>query len=243
MLKTFNINKRTVLCTGLVLLVACSGVAFAGAKGERVDTPNRYLARSLDGPLIQMHNTIDGSLWSAWAYRNGGEYDIAITVRHNDQAPWSEPLMIGANDGLDQRDPALAVDTDGTVYVAYADETANGSRINIATHVAGSNRWILRSDVVVGDALSSPELMVVGENLIVAYRDRQQVGLIRLPVISAEMNSGHSIYDGPDPTTSHEEEDGNTDGAGDMGGPHSDGEIIPITSDGPRSQRRSDGNR
>jgi hypothetical protein len=82
--------------------------------------------------------------------------------------------------------------------------------------------------------------MIVGNRLIIAYRDQQQVGLVQLPLTDTESNSTHSIYDGPDPTTSHEDEgeDGSESGP-EVGSPQSeDGEIIPITNEGPRGQRR-----
>jgi len=242
MLKSSNTKSWTILFTALLLVATLGGASYGAQKGERSETPSRYLARSLDGPLVQMQNDLDGSLWSAWAYRSGGEYDVAVSVLHSDGV-WSEPLMLGANDGRDQLDPALAVDANGSIYVAFSDQTAAGSTISVAVHLAGSNHWSLISNFASGHELSAPELMIVGDRLIIAYRDQQQVGLVQLPLTAPESNSTHSIYDGPDPTTSHEEEgESGSDGGPEMGPPQGDSEIIPITSDGPRSQRRSNGN-
>ena len=69
----------TLVCC--IALIAASP-ALTAPRGR--DLPHRYLPNSLDGRLSQVTNPEDGSNWSAWAYRNGGEYDIAVSHRGQD---------------------------------------------------------------------------------------------------------------------------------------------------------------
>lgn len=222
------------LLTVFILAIMVTGVVSAAGRGSRdAGHPHRYLQSSLDGAIVQVENTIDGRIWSAWSYRNGGEYDLALAFSI---APgvWSEPLLIGLDDGLDQRQPALAVDSRGATYVAYADGTG---AIRLTALQPGGNQWSSPVAVAMEQGLSAPSLMVVGNALIVGYRDADGVALRAVPLLEPEyVNQVRSIYDGPDPTTGRSEgDDDDDDSSGEpsifgIGGNNSGISIRPVGS-------------
>jgi len=189
----------------------------ASAAGKRVGAPShplRYLPNSFDGAIVQAENTVDGRLWSAWSYRNGGEYDLALSVS---TAPgvWSEPILIGLDDGLDQQQPTISIDSRGATYVAYADGTG---AIRLTALQPGGHQWSAPVTVASGGAsrLSSPSLMVVGSALIVGFRDGDSISLRALPLLPPRIdnqigNQVRSIYDGPDPTTGFDDDNDNNE--------------------------------
>jgi len=198
------------LLTAFILTIMISGMA--SAAGKRVGAPShplRYLPNSFDGAIVRAENTVDGRLWAAWSYRNGGEYDLALSVR---TAPgvWSEPTLIGLDDGLDQRQPAMALDSRGAMYVAYADGTG---AIRLIVLQPGGNQWSIPVTVASGEGgLSSPSLMVAGSALIVGYRDGAGVTLRAVPLLTPNpVNELRAIYDGPDPITGFDDEDDEND--------------------------------
>jgi len=200
---------RRLLTVLTIALVMTSVVSAAGKYPRGAGQPHRYLPESLDQAIAQIENTVDGRTWSAWSYRNGGEYDLALSVSTT-LGIWSEPLLIGLDDGLDQREPALAVDARGAVYVAYGD---GAGAIRIMALQPGGSQWTAPATVAMeDDRFSAPSLMVVGNSLIVGYRDGDGVALQALPLLQVEViNQMRSIYDGPDPTTGQTEEEGNKD--------------------------------
>ena len=64
--------------TGLLIYCITLALVATSALAGQALTPHRYLAGS-DGPLVQVSNPHDGRTWAAWAYRNGSEFDIAIS--------------------------------------------------------------------------------------------------------------------------------------------------------------------
>ncbi len=195
--------------TVFILAIMVTGVVSAAGKGSRSGShPHRYLPNSFDGAIVQVENTVDGRVWSAWSYRNGGEYDLALSVS---TAPgvWSEPILIGLDDGVNQRQPVIAVDSRGATYVAYADGTA---AIRLTALQPGRNQWSSPGIVAMGEGLSAPSLMLVGNVLIVGYRDGDGVALHAVPLLEPEyVNQVRSIYDGPDPTTGRDDDEDDED--------------------------------
>ena len=188
------------LLTVIIFTILVSGmVSAAGKRVGRSDHPPRYLPNSFDGAIVQATNAVDGRLWSAWSYRNGGEFDLALSMSTS-PGVWSEPLLIGLDDGLDQVQPAISIDSRGAAYVAYADGAGS---IRLTTLQPGGSEWSRPIDVAVGaDRLSNPSLMLVGNAVVVGYRSGESVSLRAFPLLPAEFdNQVRSIYDGPDPTT------------------------------------------
>jgi hypothetical protein len=198
------------LLTVFILAIMVSGIASAAGKRARVaNHPARYLPNSFDGAIVQVENAVDGRVWAAWSYRNGGEYDLALSVS---PAPgvWSEPLLVGLDDGIDQRQPAMALDSRGAMYVAYADG-AGGIRLTVLQ--PGGVQWSPPVTVASGNGdLSRPSLMVSGSALIVGYRDGAGVALQAVPLLSPNpVNSLRAIYDGPDPITGYDDDEDSDD--------------------------------
>jgi hypothetical protein len=148
----------------------------------------------LDGPVTTVA-TPDGRTLAAWAYRTSGEFDIAVTVRDADSQTWSVPVFFGSRNGSDELQPAMTIDSRGTVYVAFA--TVNPSRVKLSVLHPGSDAWSAPVTVSGTDIASSPTLMVVGERLIVGFRTARGVGLVNLP-ISDPGNEVNGLQDGPD---------------------------------------------
>jgi len=171
--------------------------------------PNRYMPGQ-DSELVQVTNTTDGVAWSAWTYRNGAETDIAI-VSLSPDGKWSEPLLVGLDDGEDQGSPVLAVDGWGTVYLAYT-EKARGrlmlTGLRITDH--GWSRPIQLARSAAG--VSSPVLLVAASRrLVVGYLEGEQTvrllerRLMKPPTLP-------SMNDGPDPVGSTPDDNGGDEG-------------------------------
>jgi hypothetical protein len=184
----------TVFATVLCVLALGTAVLAASARG----VPHRYSPHSLDGRLAQIDRVEGDSSLAAWAYRNGAEYDIAIS-RVDENGRWTEPVFIGVDDGRDQTQPALALDSDGNAYLAYADR-AEG-RVLLVVLRADRDEWSRPVALTaLGADAQSPLLRVVGNRLVVAYRTGEELQMIDLPLTgSDEQPSLLQIVDHPDP--------------------------------------------
>jgi hypothetical protein len=148
----------------------------------------------LDGPLTTLTGP-DGRTWAAWAYRAAGELDIAVSSRDANTTTWSAPIFFGRRNRVDEIDPAIAVDSLGAAYVAFA--TTNPPRVSVAVLPAGSLVWSEPVIVSGTEAASSPALLLVGDRLIVAYRSARGVGMVDFPTVGSG-NQINGIQDGPD---------------------------------------------
>lgn len=184
----------TVLVAILMILALGTSVYAATPRG----LPHRYAPKSLDGRLTQVTRVEDGSILAAWAYRNGPEYDIAIS-RADENGRWSEPVFIGVDDGRDQVQPVLTLDADGNAYLAFADRAAG--RILLSKLRADGNGWTLPMVLTApGTGAESPSLLVAGDKIIVAYRIGDEVKMIALPLTVMDgIVSLDTIVDHPDP--------------------------------------------
>lgn len=193
------------------LVLVAGSVALAAPRAVRAPDqpqPLRYNPRSLDGPLVSATSPLDGRVWSAWAYRDGAEYDIAIAVRNHDGS-WSEPAFLGRRDGADQTQPALALDAFGNVYVAFADGATGG--IAVSALPSGAAAWLDPGPVTEpGERGFMPALRIVGHRLIVAYRSRHGVEIRDFGLLGPPVLGPRGIQDGPEPF-------GNNGGGGDDG--------------------------
>jgi hypothetical protein len=104
--------------------------------------------------------------------------------------------FLGRGNGSDDVDPALAVDSLGAVYLAFA--TTNPPRVAVAALAVGSTKWSEPVIVSGVEAASSPTLLIVGDRLIVAYRTARGVGLTQLPTLGIA-NEIDGFGDGTDP--------------------------------------------
>jgi hypothetical protein len=187
----------------LVLTVGVLLAASAALAAGRADLPHRFLP-STDRGLIQATNPVDGSSWSIWSYRNGAEFDLAVSTL-NDRGYWSEPTFIGSDDGLSQIQPAMVVTDQGVILVAYAE--VETGRVMLTGLIDGS--WTTpRRMSTEGTRARGPAMLLVGDQLIIAYVEGGATKMQRLSV-----NRGISTHtnEGPDPVGRPPEDDGGDD--------------------------------
>jgi hypothetical protein len=188
-------RKSVTVLISVLCILALGTVVLAG---PRRGAPHRYAPNSLDGRLAQIERIEGERTLAAWAYRNGAEYDIAIS-QMDESGHWTEPVFIGIDDGRDQIQPALALDAGGNVYLAYSDR-AEG-RVLVVVLRADRNEWsrpvALSSR---GAGAQSPLLHIVGNRLVVAYRTGEDLQMIDLPLTETNgLPSLLTIIDHPDP--------------------------------------------
>jgi hypothetical protein len=165
----------------------------------------------MDGRLVEVTNPVDGTRWAAWAYRNGAEYDLAVAFR-GDRGFWSDPTLIGIDDGVDQTQPALAVDDWGNIYLAFSERGPD--RIMICWFEAGASEWTEPVSLTAPEVPAMyPALRVVGERLVVAFRSGRGSVILDMPLPRSEIDI-EMIEDGPNPVGArdgHDSTDPNDD--------------------------------
>lgn len=216
-------------------LVAALSVAVAGgavlARSGRMETPRNFRAALSDDGLVQVDvsaSPIAGTRTvAAWSIRNGAEYDIAVAVRDADGV-WTDVATFGNDDGVDQRDPALAVDPYGNVYLAYG--ASDGSITLRVANSDGDWQSATRATPSWIEA-SRPSLQFFGGRLILAFLVDGEIEMI-----DVESGAGYftrDFEDGPDPVENQKESPGpDTDKDDEDATPVTDGTVGGI---GPNS--------
>ena len=174
-----------LLCTAAVVGAGLCALA-APPAGSRDYVPR------LDGAPVTAAG-LDGRTWSVWSYRSTGEFDIAVSVRGVDGS-WSPAAFLGRRDGIDQVEPAIAIDAAGNVYIAFA--TRSPQRIWTSVLPSGQSTWSDPFAVTVDEAASSPALRVVRDRVVIGYRTPRGVRMVDLPIVAP--NSSRGVQDGPD---------------------------------------------
>jgi len=183
-------NNRHAILPTLAAAFLLAPTALAGPGRE---APRRYVP-ALDGTPVTVELRAEGIAIAAWAYRSGPEYDLAISIR-DASGSWDAPVLIGAGDGLDQVDPAIAFDAVGTTYVVYALRPAGS--ILLTERPAGSESWTAPREIAPSFVRASdPSLLIVGDQLVVAFRTARGTAMVTVPVSGAAGALG--IQDGPD---------------------------------------------
>ncbi len=175
--------------------VALSVPAFAGAAGRVM--PERFAPGSLDGDPVILEDGVTGTVWSAWAYRDGAEYAIAVSLMGADGA-WSEPVFLGRDDGLDQVEPSLAIDATGTAYLAFAVRETGEIRISLL--VGGTAKWSAPARVSGDDEIaSSPVVRIVSDRVVLAYATDAGTRLLDFALVPGTgVIRTHGVQEGPD---------------------------------------------
>ncbi len=191
------------------ILCACLLFALAGASEpalaqrqravEPVSAPDHHLP-GMDGAPAYA-KSIGGELWAAWSYRNGDEFDLAVSVLR--EGVWSEPSYFGAGDGDDQVEAAIVADSSGNLFVGWvvSSENADQGSVMVATRRAGSNRWSSPALIASGDSVASPALEIAGQQVVVAFRNKSGIDLVILNKTGLFGTDNGIIVDGPDPIT------------------------------------------
>ena len=188
-------RKSVTVLVAILSILALGTSVFAGPSRAM---PHRYAPNSLDGRLARIDRVEEDRSMAAWAYRNGAEYDIAIS-RVDESGRWTEPAFIGIDDGRDQVQPALALDANGNAYVAYTDR-AEGRILLVVLH-ADRDQWSRPVALgKVGTGAESPALRVVANRLVVAFRIGDELQIVDLPLTDTDsLPSLLTIVDHPDP--------------------------------------------
>ena len=222
-----------LVCVAFSLCV--SGV-IAGPRNH--DRPLRF--GNLDTDLVQVRNPADGSVWAAWGYRSGAETDVAVAVAGTDGI-WTEPLLIGSDDGRSQTAPALAIGGDGAVHLVYSEPSAGRILYRRLDPVSGE--WSAAEIVVNQGGADAPRVMVVGDRVVVAFRVGGAVDLVELAPTESPVFGTNGVQDGPDPFgnkqdgPSHDNEDDEPPVNHGESGPHP-GDLIDLTTGSGQSGSR-----
>jgi hypothetical protein len=162
--------------------------AFAGS---RFAEPRRF-DPATDGDLVQV--AVGGRVGAAWTYRNGAETDIAVAFL-DQRGRWSEPLLIGQDDGVDQERPALEVDANGSLYLAFAERETG--LVKLSALAFGAPHWTPAVAVsAAGESARLPELKIVGDRVVLGYVTESGVRIRSFFRIGP---STSNMSDGPDP--------------------------------------------
>lgn len=179
---------------GLLLAALAGGYLIAAPAGPEL--PGHLFVEGLDGAPVIAVNPLDRSEWAVWAYRNGSEFDLALTFR-NEGDFWSSPIFIGLDDGIDQVDPALAIDSHGGLYLLFAERPTGRVRLGILP--SGAESFIGPFTVSeAGQHAGSPALEIYGEHVVIAYHAADGTTIRRYPVLTPDMAFVKGIQEGPD---------------------------------------------
>lgn len=160
--------KRQRILALLIVVMLCAGAALAGqppvARPAGL-TPD-FRAEG-DGP-VSMAVDPAGRMWAVWAWAQGGEFDVAVSVA--DGRVWTYPTLLGVGNGRDDVDPRIAFLPNGTPVVVWWQQ---------ATATAGPR--VMQSVASRAGAFGTPT--IVRENarqpaILAAEDDNLTLGLV-----------------------------------------------------------------
>jgi hypothetical protein len=130
--------KRNSILALLIVVTLCTGTALAGlppvARPAGL-TPD-YRAEG-DGPVTMAVDPA-GRMWAVWAYAQGGEFDVAVSV--SDGRVWTFPTLLGVANGRNDIDPRIAFLPNGVPVVVWwqeGDATAGPSVLQSVGNAQG----------------------------------------------------------------------------------------------------------
>ncbi|MCP3981639.1 MAG: hypothetical protein GY716_20255 [bacterium] len=189
---------RRSIVLGFIALccILAVGTTLTSAAPRELGHPARFAPGSLDEGLVQIKSPTDDRLWAAWAYRDGAEYDLAVS--HTDSTGvWSEPQFFGRHDGRSQSQPALTIAEDGSIYLVFVD----AGRLVLSALDGETGAWSLPR-LLTGHSVraAAPSVKIVGGSLVIAALVGNQIQILdlALPLASTAIGT-HGINDGPDP--------------------------------------------
>ncbi|MCU0231828.1 MAG: hypothetical protein MUC67_10695 [Acidobacteria bacterium] len=86
-----------------------------------------------DGP-VTMAIDPSGRMWAVWAYAQGGEFDVAVSV--SDGRVWTYPTLLGVANGRNDVDPRIAFLPNGAPVVVWWQEATATHRAQVLQSVA-----------------------------------------------------------------------------------------------------------
>lgn len=129
--------RRQRILALLIAVMLCAGAALAGSPPVARPaglTPD-YRAEG-DGPVTMAVDPA-GRMWAVWAYAQGGEFDVAVSV--SDGRVWTYPTLLGVANGRDDVDPRIAFLPSGSPVVVWwqAPNATAGPRVMQSVARAG----------------------------------------------------------------------------------------------------------
>jgi hypothetical protein len=184
------------------LVVDQSGTAYVVWGDSRNPDWDIYFAKSTDwgvswtDPNIKVNSGSDnqtfpamaidskGTLYVVWEDDRNGDSDIYFAKSTDGGDTWSNPNtkvnIHTSGDGspnMDQSTPCIAVDSQGTIYVAWTDDRWDDNDIYFAKSIDGGDTWTNPNERVNTDSTSTtqrnPTITVDSEqNIYVAWQDQ-----------------------------------------------------------------------
>ncbi len=175
----------------LLVVLLCGAIAGPAVAAPAADLPFRFNP-ALDGKPVFATDAVSGTVWSAWAYRSRGEYDIAVASREP-AGVWNEPTLLGRLDGLDQFAPALVSDASGNIFLAFAVRQTTQVFLAVLPH--GGTMWSVPACVTSpGERAFSPSLAVANAFLVLGYRNAEGKVMLRGgPLVGAPVVSTNGL--------------------------------------------------
>jgi len=109
--------RRQRILALLIAVMLCAGAALAGSPPVARPaglTPGYRVEE--DGPVTMAVDPA-GRMWAVWAYAQGGEFDVAVSV--SDGRVWTYPTLLGVANGRDDVDPRIAFLPNGSPVVVW----------------------------------------------------------------------------------------------------------------------------
>ncbi|MCP3978773.1 MAG: hypothetical protein GY716_05505 [bacterium] len=126
-----------------------------------------------------------------WSYNLGADHDIAISEWDGTAWTFTEFITSGA---VDELDPRVFVDVDGTVHVAWW--VAGVEKVYVATRPAGTTIWDPPVLVTAGaETGRRPSILVFAGEVKVAYERTSSVGGMAQDVVVASEVGGSFVLE------------------------------------------------
>jgi len=193
--------RRQRILALLIVVMLCAGAALAGSPPVARPaglTPD-YRAEG-DGPVTMAIDPA-GRMWAVWAYAQGGEFDVAVSV--SDGRVWTYPTLLGVANGRDDVDPRIAFLPSGSPVVVWwqAPNATAGPRVMQSVARAGE----FPAPTVVRENARQPAILATSATSLTLglVDDSGEVQTQQSPL--SPINVGPGWRDGPGP-------DGGTNG-------------------------------
>lgn len=143
----------------LLLIVALAATLSLGVSAEGWSSPVNISTSSGESKRPVVSAGADGSIHVLWEDLSPGNWEVFHASKEPD-GPWSAPTNVSNNSGGSFR-PAVAVSPDGSIHVAWHDDTpgdydifyaakAPGGSWSTPTNISKSPRWSYWPSIVVG---------------------------------------------------------------------------------------------
>jgi hypothetical protein len=143
----------------ILLMLALVGMLDAGVSAEGLSSPANISNSEGESKRPAVAVGADGSVHVVWEDQSAGNWEIFYASKEPDGS-WSPPTNVSQNLGGSFR-PSVAVGTDGSVHVAWHDDTPGDYEIfyavkppggvwSDAVNISNSSKWSFWPSLVVG---------------------------------------------------------------------------------------------